>query len=82
VGFSIGAVALKAGGTPQVIAYVTAWALFASSGCCCGKSRSCRQGSSGFAPRVSLPFPFLAAAISMAIGRPSVAAVDSRYVII
>jgi hypothetical protein len=30
VGFSLGAVALKAGGgTPQVIAYVVAWALFA-----------------------------------------------------
>src|SRR2546430_3650609 len=30
VGFSIGAVALKVGGgTPQVIAYVVAWALFA-----------------------------------------------------
>ena len=32
VGFSIGAVALKVGGgPPQVIAYVVAWALFASS---------------------------------------------------
>ncbi len=30
VGFSIGAVALKSGGgTPQVVAYVIAWALFA-----------------------------------------------------
>jgi len=55
VGFSIGAVALRAGGgSPQVLAYVVAWRCSPFSGCCSGKSRSCRRVSFGFEPR----FPF------------------------
>jgi hypothetical protein len=51
-----------------VIAYVVTWALFAFQRMILWKSRSCRPGSSGFAPRCRCPF--LAAAIAMAIGKP------------
>lgn len=52
VGFSIGAVALKAGGgSPQVLAYVIAWRCSPSSASCFGKSRSCQAVSSGSGPR-------------------------------
>jgi hypothetical protein len=71
VGFSIGAVALKAGGgTPQVIAYVTAWALFAFQRLLLWEIPFMPERFVWFRAAVSLPFPFLAAAISMAIGRP------------
>jgi hypothetical protein len=52
VGFSIGAVALRAGGgPPQVLAYVIAWALFAFQRLPFWKNRSCRPNSCGFEPR-------------------------------
>ena len=52
VGFSIGAVALKSGGgSPQVLAYVIAWALLPSSGSCSGKFHSCHPASSISGPR-------------------------------
>src|ERR1700712_922857 len=59
-GFSLGAVALKVGGgPPQVIAYVVAWALFAF-----------QRLILWFRAGVSVPFPFRAAAIAMAMGKP------------
>jgi len=71
VGFSIGAVALKSGGgAPQVIAYVIAWALFAFQRMILWEIPFMPERFVWFRAAVSLPFPFLAAAIAMAIGRP------------
>lgn len=71
VGFSIGAVAMKAGGgPPQVIAYVIAWALFAVQRLILWEIPFMPARFVWFRAAVSLPFPFLAAAIAMAIGRP------------
>ncbi len=71
IGFSIGAAALKGGAaTPQVIAYITAWALFAVQ-------RLFQWELPVMPPRLvwlrtaaSLPIPFLAALGAMLIGRP------------
>jgi hypothetical protein len=71
VGFSIGAVALKSGGgAPQVIAYVVAWALFAFQRLILWEIPFMPARFVWFRAAVSLPFPLLAAAIAMAIGRP------------
>jgi hypothetical protein len=71
VGFSIGAVALKAGGgPPQVTAYVIAWALFAFQRVILWEIPFMPARFVWFRAAVSLPFPFLAAAIAMAIGKP------------
>ena len=71
VGFSLGAVALKAGaGAPQIIAYVVAWALFAFQRLLLWEIPFMPARFVWFRAAVSLPFPFLAAAIAMAIGRP------------
>jgi len=71
IGFSIGAVALKSGGgAPQVIAYVIAWALFAFQRLLLWEIPFMPSRFVWFRAAVSLPFPFLAAAIAMAIGRP------------
>jgi hypothetical protein len=71
VGFSIGAVALKAGGgTPQVVAYVIAWALFAFQRLILWEIPFMPARFVWVRAAVSLPFPFLAAAIAMAIGKP------------
>lgn len=71
VGFSIGAVALKSGGgAPQVIAYVVAWALFAFQRLILWEIPFMPARFVWFRAAVSLPFPFLAAAIAMATGRP------------
>ena len=71
VGFSIGAVAMKVGGgPPQVIAYVVAWALFAFQRMILWEIPFMPAKFVWFRAAVSLPFPFLAAAIAMAIGRP------------
>ncbi len=67
VGFSIGAVALKVGGgPPQVIAYVVAWALFAFQRMILWEIPFMPARFVWFRAAVSLPFPFLAAAIAMA----------------
>ena len=71
IGFSIGAAALKGGaGAPQVIAYTTAWALYAVQ-------RIVLWELPIMPPRLvmlrwiaSIPLPFLAAAGAMLIGRP------------
>jgi hypothetical protein len=71
VGFSIGAVALKSGGgAPQVIAYVVAWALFAFQRLILWEIPFMPARFVWFRAAVSVPFPFLAAALAMAIGRP------------
>jgi hypothetical protein len=71
VGFSIGAVALKGGGgAPQVVAYVIAWALFAFQRLILWEIPFMPARFVWFRAAVSLPFPFLAAALAMAIGRP------------
>jgi uncharacterized membrane protein YraQ (UPF0718 family) len=71
VGFSIGAVALKSGGgAPQVVAYVVAWALFAFQRLILWEIPFMPARFVWFRAAVSVPFPFLAAAIAMAIGRP------------
>ena len=71
VGFSVGAAALKGGaGAPQVIAYSTAWSLYALQ-------RLINWEIWMMAPRVvwlraavSIPLPFLAGLSAMLIGRP------------
>ena len=71
VGFSIGAVALKSGGgSPQVLAYVIAWALFAFQRLLLWEIPFMPARFVRFRAAVSMPFPFLAAAIAMAIGKP------------
>jgi hypothetical protein len=71
VGFSIGAVALKAGGgTPQLIAYVTAWALFAFQRLILWEIPFMPARFVWFRAAVSVPFPFVAAAVAMVIGKP------------
>ncbi|MEW6449531.1 hypothetical protein [Leptospira sp. severe_002] len=71
IGFSIAAAALKGGaGTPQIIAYMTAWALFAVQ-------RILQWELPVMPPRLvwlrtaaSLPIPFLAALGAMLLGKP------------
>ena len=71
VGFSIGAVALKSGGgAPQVLAYVIAWALFAFQRLLLWEIPFMPARFVWFRAAVSVPFPFLAAAIAMTIGKP------------
>ena len=71
VGFSIGAVALRSGGgAPQVLAYVIAWALFAFQRVLLWEIPFMPARFVWFRAAVSVPFPFLAAAIAMVIGKP------------
>jgi hypothetical protein len=71
VGFSVGAAALKGGGgAPQVIAYSTAWSLYALT-------RLINWEVAMMPPRVvwlraavSIPLPFLAGVGAMLIGHP------------
>jgi hypothetical protein len=71
IGFSIALAAIKGGaGMPQVIAYLTAWALYAFH-------RLVMYEIAVMPPRVvwlralvSLPIPFAAAAMAMLLGRP------------
>jgi hypothetical protein len=71
VGFSIGAAALKGGaGAPQVIAYVTAWALFALQRLFMWEMPVMPARLVWLRVGASLPLPFLAAAGAMLLGRP------------
>ena len=71
VGFAIGAAALKSGaGAPQVIAYTTAWSLYALQ-------RLLNWEIQMMAPRfvllrasISLPLPLLAGVSAMLVGKP------------
>ncbi len=71
VGFSIGAAALKGGaGAPQVIAYCTAWALYAVQRLVLWELPVMQPRLVWLRAAASLPLPFLAAAGAMLIGHP------------
>ena len=71
VGFSIGAAALKSGaGAPQVIAYSTAWALYAIHRLLNWEVPLMPARMVWLRASASLPLPFLAAAMAMLLGRP------------
>jgi uncharacterized membrane protein YraQ (UPF0718 family) len=71
VGCSIGAAALKGGaGAPQVIAYMTAWALFALQRMFMWEYPVMPRRLVVLRTLASLPLPFLAAAAAMLLGRP------------
>ena len=71
VGFSIGAAALKGGaGAPQVIAYSTAWALYALQRVMLWEMPILPARFVLLRALVSLPIPFLAAAGAMLLGKP------------
>lgn len=71
VGFSIGAAALKGGaGAPQVIAYTTAWALYALQRILVYEVPMMPPRVVWLRAIVSLPLPFLAAAAAMLAGKP------------
>jgi hypothetical protein len=71
VGFALGAAALKGGaGAPQVIAYSTAWALFAFPRVFTFELPIMPGRAVWLRVLASLPIPFLAAAAAMLIGRP------------
>ena len=71
IGFSIGAAALKGGaGTPQVIAYTIAWALFAVQRLFIWELPVMPERLVWLRVLASLPLPFLAAAGVMLLGRP------------
>ena len=71
VGFSIGAAAIKSGaGAPQVIAYITAWALYAVQRFFLWELPVMPRRLVWLRVLASLPLPFLAAAGAMLLGRP------------
>ena len=71
VGFSIGAAALKSGaGAPQVIAYSTAWALYAIHRLFIWEVPMMPAHIVWLRAAVSLPLPFIAAALAMLAGMP------------
>jgi uncharacterized membrane protein YraQ (UPF0718 family) len=71
VGFAIGATALKSGaGAPQVIAFIVAWSLFALQRLMMWELPVMDGKAVWVRIAVSLPLPFLAAAIAMLVGRP------------
>ncbi|MCF8476954.1 MAG: hypothetical protein K9G60_07975 [Pseudolabrys sp.] len=71
VGFSIGAAALKGGGgAPQVIAYTTAWALFAIHRLAIFEVPMMPGRIVWLRALVSLPLPFIAAAMAMLLAKP------------
>jgi hypothetical protein len=71
IGFSIGSAALKGGaGTPQVIAYITAWALFAVQRVFIWELGVMPQRLVALRMLAALPLPILAALAAMLLGRP------------
>jgi len=71
VGFSIGAAALKSGaGAPQVIAYSTAWALYAIHRLVMWEVPLMPARIVWLRAAVSLPLPFIAAVLAMLAGVP------------
>jgi hypothetical protein len=71
VGFSIGAAALKSGaGAPQVIAYSTAWALYAIHRLVIWEVPMMPARVVWLRAAVSLPLPFIAAAIAVVLAKP------------
>ncbi len=71
VGFAIGAAALKGGaGAPQVIAYSTAWALYAFPRLLSYELPIMPARVVWLRVIASLPLPFLAAGLAMLLGKP------------
>ncbi|MDB5599878.1 MAG: hypothetical protein JWN71_1922 [Xanthobacteraceae bacterium] len=71
IGFSIGATALKGGaGAPQVIAFGTAWALYALHRIFIYELPMMPARVVWLRATVSIPLPFLAAYAAMLIGKP------------
>jgi hypothetical protein len=71
IGFAIGVAALKSGASaPQVIAYVTAWALFAIHRVFLWELPMMPARVVWLRVIASIPLPFLAAWIAMLAGRP------------
>lgn len=71
VGFAIGAAALKGGaGAPQVIAYSTAWALYAIHRLVLYEVPMMPPRVVWLRAMVCLPLPFIAAASAILIGKP------------
>lgn len=71
IGFSIGAAALKSGaGAPQIIAYSTAWALYAVHRLVVWEVPMMPPRIVWLRAVVSLPLPFIAAALAMLAARP------------
>jgi hypothetical protein len=71
VGFSIGAAAIKSGaGAPQVIAYITAWALYAVQRFFLWELPIMPRRLVWVRVIASLPLPFLVAGGAMLLGRP------------
>jgi uncharacterized membrane protein YraQ (UPF0718 family) len=71
IGFSIGTAALKGGaGTPQVIAYTTAWALFAIQRLFIWELGVMPHRLVALRVATSWPLPILAAVGGMLLGRP------------
>jgi hypothetical protein len=71
VGFSIGAAALKSGaGAPQVIAYSTAWALYAIHRLLVWEVPMMPARLVWLRAAVSLPLPFIAAMLAMVLAKP------------
>src|SRR5262249_25988136 len=69
VGFSLGAAALKSGaGAPQVIAYSTAWALYAIHRLIIWEVPMMPARVVWLRALVSLPLPFLAAGLAILLG--------------
>ena len=71
IGFSIGSAMLKSGaGAPQVIAYSTAWALYAIHRLVMWEVPLMPAHLVWLRAAVSLPLPFIAAAMAMLLARP------------
>lgn len=71
VGFSISAAAIKSGAaSPQVIAYMTAWALFAVQRFILWELPTMPRGLTWARLIASLPLPFIIAGLAMLIGKP------------
>lgn len=71
IGFSIGAAMLKSGaGAPQVIAYSTAWALYAVHRLVMWEAPLMPARLVWLRAAVSLPLPFIAAASAMLLAQP------------
>ncbi|WP_342360971.1 hypothetical protein [Terrarubrum flagellatum] len=65
VGYSLGAAALKAGaGAPQVVAYVTGWSLYTFNRMLVWELPTMPAWFVRLRVAISLPFPFIAAAIA------------------
>ena len=71
VGFAIGSAALKSGaGAPQVIAYSTAWALYAVHRLVMWEAPLMPARLVWLRAAVSVPLPFIAAGLAMALAQP------------